>query len=131
LESFYILIGVFVLICIMINTVPLLIYFGPLRITRIRGIFTYSALVQKHHLQFTEKWFKSADNDELLIGNPDISSMCDFTPVYESIENMHPFPFDFKIMLATVLGSIIPLLPLILLVMPITDLLKVLVGFLL
>jgi hypothetical protein len=115
----------------MINIVPLLIYFKPLRRTRINGIFAYSALIQKHHLQFTDKWFKSASTDELLIGNPDISSMCDFTPVYESIESMHPFPFNFKIMIATVIVCIIPLVPLIGLTMPLGDLLKVLVGFLL
>ncbi len=131
LSEFYVLIGVFVFVCILINIVPLLIYFKPLRRTRINGIFAYSALIQKHHLQFTEKWFKSTSTDELLIGNPDISSMCDFTPVYESIESMHPFPFNFKIMIATVIVCIIPLVPLIGLTMPLGDLLKVLVGFLL
>jgi len=130
LSAYYPLIGVFVFICILINILPLLIFFKVLRITRIRGIFEYSALIQKHHLEFTTKWFKSASTDELLIGNPDISSMCDFTPVYDSIENMHPFPFDFKIMLATVIVSIFPLLPLVALMMPISELLKVLVGFL-
>ena len=130
ISKYYYLIGIFIFICILINIIPLLIYFKPLRMTRIKGTFAYSALIQKHHLEFTEKWFKSATNEELLIGNPDISSMCDFTPVYDSIENMHPFPFDFKIMLATILASVIPLLPLVLLMMPITELLKVLVGFL-
>lgn len=131
LESFYVLISVFVFLCIVINIAPLLIYFKQLRITRIKGIFEYSALVQKHHLEFKDKWFLSNQTSELLIGNPDISSMCDFTPVYESIERMTPFPFDLKTMLATVLGSLVPLVPLAALVMPIGDLLKLLVGFVL
>jgi len=128
LESFYVIMGVFVLLCIVINIAPLLIYFKPLRITRIKGIFEYSALVQKHHLEFKDKWFLSNKTSELLIGNPDISSMCDFTPVYESIEQMTPFPFDLKTMLATVAASLVPLLPLAVLVMPIADLLKLLLG---
>jgi len=131
LSEFYVTIGVFVFICILINITPLLIFFKPLRKTRIKGVFEYSALIQHHHLQFTDKWIKPASTEELLIGNPDISSMCDFTPVYDSIENMHPFPFDFKIMLATIVVSVLPLLPLILLIMPLAELLKVLVGFLL
>jgi hypothetical protein len=80
LDDFYIHIGVFVILCILINMLPLVIYFKPMRLTRIKGIFEYSALVQKHHLQFKDKWFVSTTNDELLIGNADISSMCDFTP---------------------------------------------------
>jgi hypothetical protein len=131
LESFYVLIGVFVFICVLINIVPLLIYFKPLRYTRIKGIFEYSALVQKHHLQFKAKWFKSAANEELLIGNPDISSMCDFSPVYDSIVKMNPFPFNIKTMLAAVVASIAPLVPLAALMMPLADLLKVLVGLIL
>jgi hypothetical protein len=127
----YVTIGVFVCLCIVINIVPLLVYFGPLRLTRIRGIFEYSALIHKHHLQFTSKWFESNPNEELLIGNPDISSMCDFSPVYDSVEKMHLFPFDIKTMLTVVLTSIVPLLPLAALIMPIGDLLKVLVGLVL
>ena len=131
LSSFYVLIGVFVLICVLINIVPLLIYFKPLRYTRIKGIFEYSALVQKHHLQFKAKWFKSTTNEELLIGNPDISSMCDFTPVYDAIVKMNPFPFNIKTMLAAVVASVAPLVPLAALTMPLADLLKVLVGLIL
>ena len=131
LEQFYVLIGVFVFLCIVINMLPLVIYFKPMRLTRIDGIFDYSALIQKHHLQFKDKWFFSSSNKELLIGNPDISSMCDFSPVYESIEKMTPFPFDLKAMLATVLTSIVPLVPLAALIMPIGDLLKLLVGLVL
>jgi len=122
-------IAVFIVLCIVINIAPLLIYFKRLRQTRIRGIFEYSALVQKHHLEFKDKWFLSNTNSELLIGNPDISSMCDFSPVYESIERMTPFPFDLKTMLATIIASIVPLLPLAALMMPIGDLLKLLMGF--
>jgi hypothetical protein len=131
LSEFYVLIGIFVFICILINIAPLLVFFKSLRKTRIKGIFTYSALVQRHHLEFTEKWFKSASSGELLIGNPDISSMCDFAPVYQSIESMNPFPFDLKTMLATVIASVLPLLPLLTLTMPLGELVKALVGFLL
>jgi hypothetical protein len=44
---------------------------------------------------------------------------------------MTPFPFDLKAMLATVLTSIVPLVPLAALIMPIGDLLKLLVGLVL
>lgn len=131
LSQYYVLIGVFIFLCIVINIVPLLVYFKPLRLARIRGIFEYSALIQKHHLQFTSKWFESNTNEELLIGNPDISSMCDFSPVYDSVEKMHPFPFDIKTMVTVVLTSIVPLIPLAALIMPVGELVKVLVGILL
>ena len=131
LEDFYIHIGVFVILCILINMLPLVIYFKVMRLTRIKGIFEYSALIQKHHLQFKDKWFVTTTNDELLVGSPDISSMCDFSPVYEAIERMTPFPFDLKAMLATVVTSIVPLVPLAALIMPVGDLLKLLVGLVL
>jgi hypothetical protein len=75
--------------------------------------------------------FLASGDKEMLIGNPDISSMCDFTPVYESIERMTHFLLISKSMLATVLASIVPLLPLAAMIMPIGDLLKLLVGFVL
>lgn len=131
LSDFYGAIAGFVFICILINIIPLLVFFSALRKVRISGIFEYSALVDRHHREFTEKWFGLNPDKELLIGNADISSMCDFTPVYEAIEGMKPFPFNLKIMLSTILVSIMPLLPLLALEMPVGDILKALVGFLL
>jgi len=131
LADFYVAIGTFVFVCILINVIPLMVFFASLRKSRIAGIFAYSALIDRHHREFTQKWLGPKPENELLIGNADISSMCDFTPVYEAIEGMKPFPFDLKIMISTVVVSIIPLVPLLALEMPIADLLKALMGLLL
>jgi hypothetical protein len=132
LQEHYPLIGAFVVICLLINVVPLLTFIKPLSAARSRGIKDYHALVAEHHLSFEDKWIvnRKEKSDELL-GSPDVSSSADIQMVYESVKDMTIFPFNIKTMLITVVVSLLPLVLVFALQMPVVDILKMLAGFLL
>jgi len=132
LKEHYPLIGAFVVVCLLINVMPLISFIKPLSAARSKGIVDFHALVAEHHLNFEDKWIvnRREKGDELL-GSPDASSSADIQMVYESVKNMTIFPFNIKTMLITVVISLLPLLLVFALQMPVLDILKMLAGFLL
>lgn len=130
LEEHYALIFAFILLCILINVVPLLTFVSELSKARVKGIQDFHRLVALHHLQFSEKWFNPGNPPEDLLESPDPSSMADIQAVYESVKNMTIFPFNFKTMLTTLAISIFPLIFAFSFQIPIGDLLKKIFGLL-
>lgn len=131
LEEHYPLIGVFILLCVLINVVPLLTFMSPMSKARIKGINDFHALVAHHHLSFEDKWIKNRVNQsEDILGSPDVSSAADISMVYEAVKSMTFFPFNIKTMAITVVMSLLPLLVVFALQMPVADILQMLMGIL-
>jgi hypothetical protein len=130
LQEHYPLIGAFALLAAMMNVAPLLSFIPPMIVARVKGIFDYNALIVDHHRSFYDKWIPP-QGDESILGNPDASSAADIGMMYESVKQMKPIPFDFRNLLASLLISLLPLLPVLALQMPVVDILKMLAGILL
>jgi len=130
IEEHYALIFAFIVLCILINVIPLLTYVPILSRARVKGIQDYHRLIALHHLQFSEKWINSGKLSKDLLESPDPSSMADIQAVYESVKNMTVFPFNIKTMLTTVVISIFPLVFAFSFQIPIGDLLKKIIGLL-
>jgi hypothetical protein len=131
LEEHYPLIAVFVLLCVLINVVPLLAFVSPLSNARVKGINDFHALIAHHHLDFEEKWIKNRGNQsEEFLGSPDASSAADISMVYEAVKNMSVFPFNIKTMAITVVISVLPLLGVIAIKIPLVELIEMLMGIL-
>ncbi len=132
LQEHYALIGTFVVICLLINVVPLLTFIKPLSAARSKGINDYHALVAEHHLNFENKWITNRkENSDEILGSPDASSSADIQMVYESVKDMSIFPFNIKTMLITVVIALLPLLLVFALQIPVVEILKMLAGLLL
>ncbi len=69
--------------------------------------------------------------DESLLGSADIQSLADLGNSFGLIRDMKPFPFSQQQILQIAVIASLPGLPLILLVMPVGELLKLLAGALL
>jgi hypothetical protein len=111
------------------NILPLLVFSRPLVAARRKGIFEYSALVQKHHRQFDQKLL-NVENEEPLVGNPAASSMADINASFDTVMKMRVFPFDVKIMASTIIIMVLPVLPLLAFEYKLADILKKLAGLL-
>jgi len=131
LRDHYALIGAFALLSVLINVAPLLTFIIPISLARTKGIFDYNALIIDHYRGFDDKWIERQSENETLLGSPDVSSVSDFGPIYESINKMTPFPFDFRIMLLSIIISLLPLLPVFALQIPIAEMFKMLTRILL
>jgi len=112
LQTFYPLMVAFAILTILMNVLPLMVFMNPMIKKRREGFLEYSALIQEHHRLFDEKWINK-EHEPVLPGIADASSMADFNGSFEVVKNMKTLPFDIKIMVSTIIFTILPMLPLI------------------
>jgi hypothetical protein len=129
LTDFYVILSALAVITIMINVLPLLVFTPPLVAARRKGIFDYSALVQKHHRDFDQKMLNDG-SVKSPIGDPVISSMADINASFDTVMKMRVFPFNIKIMASTIIIMVLPVLPLLAFEYKLADILKKLAGLL-
>ena len=108
---------------------PLLIFAPLLARTRRAGLGQYSILADTYNRAFERKWVAGeAPPDESLLGSADIQSLADLGNSFGVIREMKPFPFTQQQILQIAVIASLPGLPLIFLVMPVGELLKLLAG---
>jgi hypothetical protein len=127
LADFYVPMGVFAVIIVLLNVLPLLTFTRQLAMARRRGIFTYGALIQAHHRQFDEKWLDKEWTGNLL-GMSEASSMIDLNSSYANILAMRFVPFNLRTMMSGIFVSIIPMIPLFAFEYDMVDILKKVIG---
>jgi hypothetical protein len=112
----------------------LLAIFGPLTVftpalirTKRVGLNRFGTLAMSYVEDFDEKWLEEKGHGEALLGTADIQSLADLANSYSVVRGMRAVPFgldDVKMLLA---ATVIPLLPLLLLILPFEELLNRLV----
>jgi hypothetical protein len=131
LQEYYPLIIAFAILAVIINVVPLLSFIPPINRFRRMGITNYGALIGFLHRNFEKKWIENINENKSLLGSEDVSSVSDITILYEAITKMTPFPFDIRIAVASIIISLLPLLPVLALQMPIAEIFQLLAEILL
>ena len=106
---------------------PLLLFVRPLLRARLEGSRHYSILVDQYNRAFNDKWVKNAaPATEPLLGTADIQSLADLGNSFDRVRQMRDFPFGGRLILQIAVMSALPALPLLLLVVPLKDILKIL-----
>ncbi len=120
----------FVAYLVLINLIflgPLLVFLPLLARTRRQGLREFSALANRYDYAFVEKWIRGkAPEGEPLLGTGDIQSLADLGNSYQFARQMKPIPFDLRTIIQMSVIAAAPMLPLLPLVMPIADILKML-----
>ena len=120
----------FIAYLVLINLIflgPLLVFVPLLAKTRRQGLREFSSLANRYDYAFVEKWIRGkAPADEPLLGTGDIQSLADLGNSYQFARQMKPFPFDMRTIIQMSVIAAAPMLPLLPLVMPIADILKLL-----
>jgi hypothetical protein len=130
LSSYYVPLGGFALLTVLLNVLPLLVFMKPLLKQRRKGILQYSALIQQHHRDFDQKWL-DPNNQASLVGDTAASSLADINGSFETVNKMGVVPFNVKIMVSTIAIVILPVLPLLFFEYKLQDILKKIIGLLL
>ena len=132
IETFKTLFVVYLVLMELICLGPLLIFAPLLARTRRAGLRDYSILADAYNRAFHRKWVAGeAPPDEPLLGSSDIQSLADLGNSFGVIREMRIFPFSQQQILQIAVITSLPGLPLIFLVMPVGELLKLLAGALL
>jgi hypothetical protein len=104
---------------------PLLVFFPQLAAVKRAGLAEYGALAQRYVHAFDRKWVRAqAPGDEPLLGSADIQSLADVGNSFEVVKGMTVVPFTRQTMLQLAVTTLAPVAPLILTLIPLSELLN-------
>jgi hypothetical protein len=108
---------------------PLLVVVPVLARVRLEGLRAYGILVQHHNRLFHEKWIEPRTQGEPdPLGDPDMSSLIDLGDSYRVVRQMSVFPVGRRQIVQVAAVACLPGLPLMFLVLPIAEVVKLLAG---
>lgn len=105
--------------------IPLL-FFGPGMIAaRQTALRKYGTLATAYVRDFEQKWLSTRlPAGETLIGSPDIQSLADLAGSNDVVREMRTLPFDKRVLIRLVAATAAPFLPLVLTVIPFSELIQ-------
>jgi hypothetical protein len=108
---------------------PLLLFVPLLAAVRREGLRSYGTLVQRHNQLFRDKWIGDAiPVSKSPLGDGDMSSLCDLGDSFAIVRQMRTFPVGRDQLIQVAIVACLPGLPLVLLVLPFAEVLKLLLG---
>lgn len=108
---------------------PLLVFAPQLAQSKRMGLREYGTLAERYVREFDAKWVHGGtSSNEPLVGSSDIQSLADLGNSLEVVRTMHVVPFTKEAIMQLAVGTVLPIVPLLLTMMPLEDLLKKLLG---
>ncbi len=117
-----------VLLMILIFLAPLFLFSPLLFRTRERALIEYGRLAQIHHQAFHRHWITGERNSEELLGSPDPSSVSDLNACVQTAFGMRIVPLDWPAVLQILIAASAPFLVVVASQIPLTEILKWLLG---
>jgi hypothetical protein len=109
-------------LAIILLVVPLLVVAPVLRKVKKKALLDYGALVTSHDQQFDTKWIRNElPSGQVILGNPDVSSLTDLASSYTLIRQMRIVPIDKPTLLSLAVAAALPILVVVLIVTPARD----------
>jgi hypothetical protein len=113
LTDFKIEMFTFVAMLVAIVLAPMLVFIGPLSRARRKGLREYSHLAKRHLDEFNAKWLHGGASDgELLVGNPDVSSLTDMASSFDVVREMRVIPVTRDLVVQLIVMTLLPIAPL-------------------
>ena len=124
-------VGGLVVFVIVLFVGPLCVFVYKLQRQKIAGIFSYGALAENVGRQFEQKWLVNYDKhaDEAL-GASDFSATTDLYQVVANVHDMKVLPFDLFGIVSLAVATLIPFIPVVIMMMPLKEILRAVAGLL-
>lgn len=116
-------IALLIITAVAISLGPLCVFIPTMWRTRFRAVREYGRLAADHSRLFHARWIERGER-ELLLGNADIQAQSDLVTVFEAMSSMRIVPFGARTLTIVVLAVIIPVIPLFLLELPLSELVR-------
>lgn len=104
---------------VLLPLIPLLFFTFILATTKRMGTLKYGTFAQVYVNNFRKKWFDDIQNDEAILGTPDIQSLSDLSNSFDVSKKMRIAPFNWNDIVQILILICLPLLPLVFVNMPI------------
>lgn len=121
------LLATFALLILILNVLPLIFFFPAMRKARKMAIYQYNSL----EAEFTQEMEVNYLDKEERQSKYEIGDAEALFLMYENVDQMRAIPFNLKTMLASLLLTAIPILPVILIHVPLSDVISILTKLLL
>jgi hypothetical protein len=127
LQSFVPAIVSYVVLVELVVLFPIVVFFHNLHDLRIKGLYQYGALATAYTSAFHRRWIEGKNPEsEQLLGTADIQSLADLGNSFELVRKMDHLPMNPRTPIQIALACLIPMAPLLLIVMPLSEVLKLL-----
>ena len=124
LESLYPIMGAFGVIALIFALGPLVTFAPRLAALKREALYEYGALSSRHDSAFRAKWLGAKAEAEELLGNEDPSSLADLASGYERAKALRPIPIDLQAIAPILVAAALPMIPLVALKVPLSEILK-------
>jgi hypothetical protein len=115
---------IFVLIALALVLGPLLLFMVALTRTRHEGMRDYGRVAGVYVRRFFSRWVAPATPDEGLLGSSDIQSLADMANAFRGIDEMRLVPFGVRETVSVGIAALVPMLPLALTEVPLSELVQ-------
>jgi hypothetical protein len=121
-DSLYSSIAIVILLSAALFIGPLFMFSPRLYVCRCTGMSEYMALASRYVNTFDGKWIHNGQStSEALLGTPDLQALADLTTSLKVVRRMQSIPFGQRLVLELALSAVLPLLPLILFKLPVSQ----------
>lgn len=111
-----------ILLCVLVSQ---LFFIPQLLTSRNASKFEYDTFVGRYMDDFERKWLtKEGDKRKDLLGSSDIQSLADIANSYSIVQKMRLLPIGWDDFMRLVLALLLPLIPLVLTIIPLSEILK-------
>jgi hypothetical protein len=118
-------------LAILILLAPLLVVTPVLMKVKRKALREFGALVTKHDQLFDQKWIKQEKPpDEVMLGNPDASSLADLGSSFAVIREMGIVPIDKQTLITLALAAALPMIAVVLYATPTDELIRLVLKML-
>jgi hypothetical protein len=108
---------------------PLFVFLPRLLAIKRLGLVEYGGFALEYTRGFDQKWLGSERTEESPLGSGDIQSLADLANSYTVIRNMRFAPLSLQNAVPIVLSIALPMVPFLAAVVPLKDLLKLVMQF--
>jgi hypothetical protein len=127
LQEFAPTVAAYVIFVVVLILIPVAVFYPKMHQTRIKGIYQYSALATAYTSSFHRKWIHGENPEgEKLLGTADLQSLADLGNSFGFVVKMDHLPMNPRTPIRLALACLIPMAPLLLIIMPLKDVLKLL-----
>lgn len=113
--------GTFLVLALVLAFGPLLLFSGHLYRTRRRDLPLHHELALTYARAFKHKWLQRPRTDEPVLGTPDLQSLNDLAGGFDTTDQTRLIPITPRPVVLVVSGAFVPMLPVLLTAMPLTD----------
>ena len=124
MQSVRIEMAAFIVACVLLFTLPLLAFAGPLKKAKKQALLDYGALVGRHGRLVHERWIEGKPlADDAVLEAPELGPVADTAALFGSVKAMRTVPIGKSTVLPLAAAAVLPLLAALAIQVPAKDLL--------